>query len=378
MKKHLAILLLLSFAFFNSPAQSNSREWYEKGLSLKNSEKYKEAIEAFKKAVSLEDNYADALHQLGWCYNEEGLYNEAINVLKKEEMANPSDKAGTNLELAYAYKGSKKYELALPYFNKAIELNDSYSLAYKERGNNYFKLKDYVKALSDYNKYEALAEPVTDAVFYYNKGWAENDLEKYNESSKSLEKSVQLDPAYSDAFSELGYAYYKLNMNNEAITNYRAAMVLDKETNPVPILGIADVYYDNLKDHDSAMLYYAKGVQLKKTSKLAYYRLGWCYNDKGRFADAVEPLKQAIVLDAEFSDARTELGYAYYKLDKYDEALEQFRPVMNRDAKNELSRYYAGFCYSLKDDQENLKKMIDELTALNSAKYAETLRKYVK
>ena len=248
----------------------------------------------------------------------------------------------------------------------------------RNRGNTYFKLKDYEKAISDFDKYEELAGDVTDEDFYYNKGWAENDLAKYNDAIQSLNKSVGLNSSYTDAYSELGFAYYKLNLNPEAITNYRTAMSLSNEQNRIPIIGIADVYYDNLKNYDSAVVYYEKGIQLKNNSKSAYYRLGWCYNDKSRFSEAVEPLKQAILLDADYTDARTELGYAYYKLEKYDDALAQFRPIMNKDSKNELSRYYAGFCYYLKNDQENLKKMIDQLTALNSTTYVETLKKYVK
>ena len=332
MKKYFLSLVTAGLVFFSGLAQTTAKEWYEKGRSLKKSEKYKEAITAFKKAVALQANHVNALHQLGWCYNEEAMYNEAIDALKKEEKAGPSDKAANNFEMGYAYKGLKKYDDALPYFNKAIELDAGYSLAYKERGNTYYKKKDYEKALDDYNRYSSIASNISDADFYYNKGWCENELKKYSEAATSLEKCVELDNTYSDAFSELGYAYYKLNLNDEAIANYHISMTLDKETNYHPILGIADVYYDNLKNYDSAIVYYEKGTQIQKKNKSAYYRLGWCYNDKEKYADAVEPLKQAILLDAEYNDARIELGYAYYKLDQYDNALAQFRPVMNSDS----------------------------------------------
>jgi tetratricopeptide (TPR) repeat protein len=126
--------------------------------------------------------------------------------------------------MGYAYKGLKKYDDALPYFNKALGLDANYALAYKERGNTYYKKKDYEKALDDYNKYEAIATNITDAVYYYNKGWAENDLRKYSDAVKSLKKSVEIDSKYADAFSELGYAYYKLDLNDEAISNYRVSL----------------------------------------------------------------------------------------------------------------------------------------------------------
>jgi len=378
MHKYLATLALATLSFFGSLAQTTAKEWYDKGLSLKDSKKYKEAIAAFKKAATLKANYADALYQLGWGYNEEGSYNEAIDALKKEDKAGSADKARNNFELGYAYKGLKKYEEALPYFNKAIELDADYTLAYKERGNAYYKLKIYDKVLDDFNKYEALVtRDITDAGYYYSRGWTENDLEKYADAVKSLKKCVALDDSYTDGFSELGFSYYKLELNDNALENYRIAMALDA-TDYLPVLGLADVYYDNLKNCDSASIYYVKGLRLIKTNKSAYYRLGWCYNDKEKYTDARDALKEAVLLDPDYDVARIELGYAYYKLDKYDEALAQFRPVMSRDSKNELSRYYAGFCYYLKGDQANLKKMIAELRALNSTDYVETLTKYVK
>ncbi|HYM94220.1 MAG TPA: tetratricopeptide repeat protein, partial [Chitinophagaceae bacterium] len=381
MKKNLFTFAATCLIFLSSFSQTTAKEWLDKGISLKKEGNCKDAIEAFKKALSLQPDYADAFHQSGWCYNELGQYDDAVNALLKEEKNNPSDPASNNFELGYAYKNLRKYEDAIPRFNKAIELDKGYSLAYKERGNSYYKQMDYEKALEDYNQYATLASGIEDATFYYNKGWCENELKKYNDAVSSLKKCVELDDQYSDAYSELGYACFELNLNDAALTNYRISMNLDKETDYHPILGIADVFYDNLKNYDSALVYYEKGVKLTQKNKTAYYRLGWCYNDKDRFEDAMYPLQQAVSLDPEYTVAQTELGYSYYKLKRYDDALSQFRPVMAKDDKNELSRYYSGFCYYLKNDMDNLRKMYNELKALNTTQslgYAETLSKYLK
>lgn len=381
MKKYLFALGLLSFLFIYCTAQTTAKEWFDKGTSLKKDAKYKEAVAAFKKTVALQPSYNEAWHQLGWCYNELEQYNDAINALKKEELNNPKDKASTYFEMGYAYEGLKKYDEAIPRFSNAINLDDEYGLAYKERGNCYFKKKEYQKALDDFNKFETLAEDIQDATFYYNKGWSENELEKYSDAAESLKKCVEIDDTFSDAFSELGFAYYELGMNDEAIANYRTAMNLDKETDYHPILGIADVYYDNLKNYDSAIVYYEKGLQLQKNNKTAYYKLGWCYNDREKYNEAISPLQQALVLDPDYGQAKTELGYAYYKLNRYDDALGIFKQIMKRVPKDELSRYYAGFCYYMKNDQVNLQQMITELQNINtttSLKYVETLKKYIK
>jgi tetratricopeptide (TPR) repeat protein len=365
----------------NSIAQSTAKEWYEKGLLLKKEEKYKDAVNAFKKAVSLKADYGEAFFQLGWCYNELEMYDEALETLRKEEKLKPADPARTFFEIGYAYKGLKNDSEAIVYYSKAIDEDPVYSIVYKHRGYCYYRLKQYEKALEDFKSYAGLEfDEIDDPDFWYDKGWTENDLGKYKEAVSSLQKAVKLDDTFVEAYSELGYSHYRLRQNDDALRNYRIAIGINPKDYH-SLFGIADVYFDNLDNHDSAMLYYEKGVAVNQKTKSAYYRLGWCYNEKERYADAIAALKKAIELDNNYYLALTELGYSYYKTEQCAEAFIHLDKVRSGSPKNELSRYYSGFCYHLKNDQPNLKKMMDELKAINTAnalKYAETLAKYVK
>ena len=99
------------------------------------------------------------------------------------------------------------------------------------------------------------------------------------------------------------------------------------------------------------------------------------------YNEAIPWLKKCLEVDASYKVAKVELGYAYYKLKNYDDALTQFSQVISSYPKDELSRYYAGFCYYLKNDQPNLKRMIEQLQTINtssSLQYVETLKKYIK
>ena len=381
MKKLIFTVSFLSLALLNAAAQTTAKEWYDKGNSLKQDAKYADAVTALKKAVSLDGSYKDALHLLGWCYNELGQYDNALKVLKKEATLNPVNKAANNFEIGYAYEKLKQYDDAIAKFTTVIGINNQYSLAFKERGNCYYKKKDYEKALDNFDQYTKLASNIMDPDFFHDKGWCENELGKYDDAVTSLNQSITLDDSYIDAYSELGYAYYKLSKNDEAIANYRTAMNMSNGQNYRYILNLANVYYTNLKNYDSAIVYFEKGLQLQNEDKNAYYKLGWCYNDKKQYDKAISPLQKALILDPDFINAKTELGYANYKLDRYDAALVQFQAIMKKNPDHELSRYYAGFCYYLKNDQDNLKKMIDELTSIQTTKslqYADTLKKYVK
>lgn len=374
MKYFFVSLFMMLFAA-TGYSQTTPQEWFDKGKLLKDKENYNEAAQAFKKAVALKPTYAEALHQLGWCYNELSMFAEALDVLKKEEKNNPPDKAGNFMELGYAYKGLKKYDDAILYFDKAIAEDPEYALAYKERGVAHFKNQNYEKALNDFNKYASMETNITDVEFFYDKAWCENDLEKYEAAILSLEDCTRLDMGYAEAYSELGFSYFKLNQNDKALENYHVANRMD-EKKQLGILGIADVYYTNLKNYDSAMNYLEQAISFNKTNKSIYYKLGWCYNDKERYSDAVPVLKQAVSIDPAYNKALEELAYSLYKLYKFDEALVHLKKAISTDPKSELGRYYAGLCYEGKGNIPELQKMYDQLKNMNSD-YADDLNKRI-
>ena len=73
----------------------------------------------------------------------------------------------------YNYKGVAKYNLkdysgAIADFNKAIQLNPDFALAYRNRGNTKQNLKDYTGAIVDFNK--AIQLNPDYALAYYNRG----------------------------------------------------------------------------------------------------------------------------------------------------------------------------------------------------------------
>jgi tetratricopeptide (TPR) repeat protein len=78
------------------------------------------------------------------------------------------------------------------------------------------------------------------------------------------------------------------------------------------------------EEYDDALEAYNKAVQLKPIAS-AYYHIGWIYNDRDQFAEAIEPLSQAARLRADFAEPHQELGYAYYKLGRSQEAIPQYQ-----------------------------------------------------
>ena len=64
--------------------------------------------------------------------------------------------------------------------------------------------------------------------------------------------------------------------------------------------------------------------------------------DAKNFADAVDPLRQAIKLKPDFADAQYNLGFALYSLDKYADAVGPLQRATQLDARDADAFYYLG------------------------------------
>jgi tetratricopeptide (TPR) repeat protein len=97
-------------------------------------------------------------------------------------------------------------------------------------------------------------------------------------------------------------------------------------------------------EYDDALEAYSKAVQLKPIAS-AFYHIGWIYNDRDQFAEAIEPLSQAARLRADYAEPRQELGYAYYKLGRSQEAIPEYQNAISLKADYGLAYLGLGDVY---------------------------------
>jgi len=79
---------------------------FNQGMDLLAEDKSEEAMEAYKKALEQDPNYAEALHALAMCCANLDRLDEAIEVGKKLIQVSPEDElAHTSLSIFYQRKG---------------------------------------------------------------------------------------------------------------------------------------------------------------------------------------------------------------------------------------------------------------------------------
>jgi tetratricopeptide (TPR) repeat protein len=376
MKTKLLYLSLLFAIGVTHPAFSQKAEdFYNEGVKLKDEKKSAQALEEFKKAIALKPDYTAALYELGWCQNDQAKYTDAIVSLRKARQSWPTIPK-VYFELGYAFDKTGKIDSAKVNYKRCLELKSDYSLAHKRLGYLAYDEDDAKTALDYFSKYEIYTKSeITDYLYWYRKGFCNNAVKEYAKAKEALNKSLEFKKDHANIYLELGFASSRLKQNYEAIDHYKKAMEIDPKSH-VAYNGIGEVYRDNSKDRDEAMLWYQKSLAIKPKERKACYGMGYCLNSKGKYSEAVDYLKTAIEQESTYTAAYVELGYSYYALNRNTEALDNFKIALQQNPLNENARYYSGLVYIKQGNKKMAQQMVDELRKISS-KNADALQQKV-
>jgi len=146
--------------------QAGAREQLQKGKELYNKDQDEEAVAAFKEALRLDSNLAEAHFRLGLGYESLGKREEAEGEYKK------------------AVEAYKKY----------FEEHRDDAEAHYALGQTYANLGQYSEAIREYR--EATKLKSDDPDMYYDLGVAHTKLAQYDAAVAAFSKSLEIEPDY--------------------------------------------------------------------------------------------------------------------------------------------------------------------------------------
>jgi len=123
------------------------------------------------------------------------------------------------------------------------------------------------------------------------------------------------------------------------------------------------------KQYDDALDLYLKAVQLRPIAS-AYYHIGWIYNDKEDYDQAIPPLQQSVRLSPNDAVVLSELGFSYRSSKRYGDALEMYRRVISLKRDDPEPYYHIGWIYNDQDQYAQAIEPLRQAVALKSS-YAE-------
>lgn len=261
--------------------------------------------------------------------------------VNKEFLSNQKVEEGNRL----AYQG--RFDDAIKLYGEALEINSNNAAAYNRRGNIY-NLLAMKKALVDKN--------IPDAE--YLRGQAIYDLNK----------AIQLNANYSEAYDNRGVTYYAAKNYSAAIKDFDRAIQLNQNSAQIYIHR-ANCYRQS--DKDKALADFNKAIELAPKNSNVYLSRGNFYKQTLEdYPRAVEDFTRAIELETR--DDMIALHYSsrgdcYRKLNLYDRAIADYTKFIemteSTNAKNPLLSWTyraRGECYKALGDnvkaQADLKK----------------------
>ncbi|MBK6328289.1 MAG: protein kinase [Chloroflexi bacterium] len=206
---------------------------------------------------------------------------------------NPTD-ANVNLLMAQNMEKQERLADSLPYYEKALTLDENLKPAREGLAWVHYKMDQYDQALTIF----------TDLVNLYP-----NDVVGYEGQAKS---------------------YFALNWYEEALSPLKQWSELEPAAQePYKMLGLANEQLDNL---DEAIKYFGRWAQLSETTNLAdvetaYVRIADDQFQLERYEDAIATYK---LINDRFANiwALTQVGRCYMRLAQYSQAEESFRKVI--------------------------------------------------
>ena len=245
----------------------NYRGWYNRGHVFLRMGKHREAIQQFKKAVSIKPDYAYAWGNLGGAYLESGenMTEQAIETLRRAVSLDPNySKAWNNLGIAFGKTGRMKE--AVQNFQKAADINPE------------------------------------DVQIWNNWGHVLELMNKPGEAIKKFERSISIDPDDANVWDKCGLAFLKTGKPLEAIARFEKAVTIEPDfVETICHIGVALGMTGKLNE---AVSKFEKAAAINPDYIDAWINWGNALVKMERLEEALEKYKTVLSLNPKMSNIR--------------------------------------------------------------------------
>ena len=314
--------LLLSGSVFSQTADS-SNYFYQQGLTEKTAKRWLVASEYFDKAISLNPKNTVAYLDNGYVNLEMRKTDAAKMNFTKVTQLDPENIAA-NKELITLYFSYHQYQAALDLANKCKSCGNTErvtalayfyqqdydnaeklllklvrqnptdaELAYK-LGKTYMEMELEAKAIPYYQK--AIQLDATKSTWTFELGMLYFVTEKYKNAVIWFNKSIDLGYTQSAEFREnLGYAYLysgEFDKGEKILLNIHEKKRGDKDI----MRDLAQAYYEH-KLYDKSLEFCQRLMELDIKDGKALYQAGLCFQKKGDLERGMQMCDKAIELD---------------------------------------------------------------------------------
>ena len=220
-----------------------------------------------------------------------------------------------------------KYWQVIAFYDMDIQRNPRDAMAYSERGDAYYMLEEYERAILDYTYALALDSKCIPA--YSNRGLAYSHLEEYKRAIADFTRAIELDANEVSTYYNRGNAYALLEDYKHAIADYDSVLRRNEQH--------AFAYYNRgnanarSQEYEQAIADYTRAIAIDSTYLMAYCNRGRVHNLLKHYEQAIVDFTRAIELDPHLSWTFSSRGDAYCRIKEYEKAIDDLDRAIELD-----------------------------------------------
>jgi tetratricopeptide (TPR) repeat protein len=272
-------MTLLALVLFFSAFQQDAATYNREGIAHHQSNQLRAAETAYKDALKLQPDNAEALNNLAVLYYSQRKFSEADNQVRRaiekspdnvimrmnlraaryaRENARParevaSTLAATNPQLIEKREGDLlQMQILMP----AKDLAEA--TRHEQRGDSYFARKMYEEAIAEYH--EAVAIDRYNASTLNRLGLVYHQSQKLPEAERYYREALKQNPYFLEVLNNIGTVEYARQRYENAVSNYEKALKIRPES-PTVLLNMAFCLFD-MKKYEDAQIRLRQALQL--------------------------------------------------------------------------------------------------------------------
>ncbi len=240
-------------------------------------------------------------------------------------------------------EGVKK---GIEYFERAIEADPNYALAYAGLADSYNILASYsalppheaftrakTSAIKALELDEQLAEAHTSLAFVrlgYDWDW--------KAAEREFQLALKLNPGYATAHLWYALDLAAMGRFDEALAEIERAQLIDPLS--LPINTNAGWVFYLARRYPEAVEQYRRTLELDPSFALAHRRLGQAYEQQSRYEDAVSHLQIAVGLSGEDTETVAALGHTYAVSGRKQDAVKVLKSLVKLSKERYIPAYF--------------------------------------
>ena len=249
--------------------------------------------------------------------------------------------------------------LALRYFQEAIDKDPNYALAYTGLADAYYTLGASYPALA-YSETMAKSRMAAEKAIELDDSLAEAHLSlalvKFNydwdwpAAEKEFNRAIELNPKYTPAHHEFSHYWMAMGRVDKSLEESHRALELE----PLSVKMNVHLAWHYLvaRQYDEAISQCKKTLEMSPNYIRAHHFMGIAYLQKSMYAEGIQELQKAVALKGDGVEAVASLGYAYAISGRKKDALRILRELQETSRHGYVSPFDRAVIYAGLGDKD--------------------------